>query len=301
MTADSTTSAVLLVADRPQLRAWSMAAGNLFRLAGVLVAVQVGGAEAVILSYVFSSMVASLVLGALAWHVGWRQWRSSSSSGTSPVSAAALLRFGFHTSASTSLGAAESALIPVVLGNVAGPAAVGVFRVAMLPVFLADTLTGPMRLVLFPEQTQLAAAGKMQLLRRAMIRYTLLGFAIGLVGAALGLVVLPWLIPLLYSAQFEAAVVPAQVLLVTAVTRMALSWGKTFPAAIGRPAIRTAFAIVMLALIAPLLLVLGDEGAKGAAIAYSIASAVIAVGGIIVTFKVLLPADPPKERAVSAQ
>jgi hypothetical protein len=80
-----------------------------------------------------------------------------------------------------------------------------------------------------------------------------------------------------------------------------LSWGKTFPAAIGRPAIRTAFAIVMLALIAPLLLVLGDEGAKGAAIAYSTASAVIAVGGIIVTFKVLLPADPPKERAVSRQ
>jgi O-antigen/teichoic acid export membrane protein len=291
MTADPTTSAALLVADRPQLRAWAMVAANLFRLAGVLVALQLGGPEAVIVSYVLSGAVGSLVQGVLAWRVGWRMWASAPTSGSSPVSTWRLLRFGFQTSVSTSLNAAESALIPVMLGNLAGPAAVGVFRVAMFPIFVGDTVSGPARLVLFPEQARLAAQGRFGVLRRAMAGYTLLGLAIGLVGAVAGLIALPWLIPLLYSSKFEAAVLPAQILLVAAVCRFALAWGKTFPAAVGRPAVRTAVSAVMLALTLSLVLAFGSQGSKGAAIAYSLASVATAVSAVIVMYRLLASAE----------
>jgi O-antigen/teichoic acid export membrane protein len=300
LTANPTTSAVLLVANRPHLRAWAMVATNLFRLVGILAAVQIGGPQAVIVSYALANAAGSLVQGILAWRVAWRGWAAAPAS-SPPVSNAGLLRFGLHTSVATSLGAVEGSLIPVMLGNLAGPAAVGVFRVAMLPIALADTATGPLRLLLFPAQSKLAAEGRLVQLRRAMTTYTLWGLGIGLGGAAVGLVVLPWLIPLIYSSEFDSAVLPAQILLIAAVCRFALAWAKTFPAAVGRPAVRTSLSILMLALTVSLLLVLGDEGSEGAALAYSLASAATALAFVALSHRLLLDAEAQASRSGSAR
>ena len=55
VTVDGTTGAVLLVASRPDLRAWAQAAASLFRVLGTVGAVALGGgAEAILLSYASS-------------------------------------------------------------------------------------------------------------------------------------------------------------------------------------------------------------------------------------------------------
>jgi O-antigen/teichoic acid export membrane protein len=299
VTADSTTSAVLLVAGRPQLRAWSAAATNLLRLVGVVVAVELGGPEAVVASYVVVSAAGSVLQGTLAWRAAWRGWARASKIGTSPVSASKLLRFGLHSSLTTSLSAVSASLIPVLLGRLAGPAAVGIFRVAMLPIFAADTLSGPLRLVLLPEQARLSAEGNVHLLRRAMIGYTLIGLTVGVCGAVVGWFALPWLIPFVYSSEFDDAVLPARILLIAAVCHFALAWGKSFFAAIGRPELRTVISGLFLVLTGGLLLLFGDEGSKGAAIAFSSATVVMSVAWTAMAYRLLAREARSTESRVS--
>jgi O-antigen/teichoic acid export membrane protein len=272
VTADGTTGAVLLVADRPQVRAWALAAASLFRVIGTVVAVALGaGAEGVLFSYAVSGAAGSLVLGWLAWRVAWRGWLRAPR-GEPPVSASRLVRFAFHTSSAVSIGAIGESLFPIVLGNVAGPSAVGVFRVALLPVLASDMASGPLRLVILSEQAKLHARRKISELRQGMKAYSLMALSLALPAAALGWFAMPALIELLFSASFDGAVTPARILLIPAVVQFALAWSKPFHGAVGRPHVRTVLASVDLTLTLTLLVVLGDKGAEGAAIAYTIST-----------------------------
>ena len=282
-TADSTFGGALILARRVDLRARSMAATSAFRLVAVIVAVQLGGAVEVTISYVLGGVAGSLVLARLAWRAGWREWNSVSVSAPAPVGTWELVRFGFHSSLTTTVAAVYGSLVPVLLGRTAGPTAVGLFRAAMLPVVAANNLSGPVRLLMFPEQARLAAEGRIETLRRSVKLYTVIGFALGLCGAVVAYIALPWFIPLLYSPSFDAAVLPARILLIAAVFYFALSWGKTLAAAVGKPQIRTVLAAVELAVVALLLLGgLSDRGAEGAAIAVSAGSVAVGVAWLII-------------------
>ena len=270
VTVDGTTSAVVLVAGRPDLRAWAQTAATLFRVIGVLVAVAVGGGgEAILLSYAVSGAASSVLLGWAAWRIAWRQW-TQAPKGELPVSASSLLRFAAHSSATTSVEASGESLFPLLLGNLAGPGAVGVFRVAMLPVIASDMLSRPLRLMLFPEQARLHAERRIAELRRATRGYTMLAFSLALPAAIIGWFAMPTLIELLFSSSFDDAVTAARILLIAAVSHFSLSWSKSFHAAVGRPQIRTRLSVLSLALSLLILLLLGDRGAEGAAIAYTV-------------------------------
>ena len=249
VTVDGTTSAVLLVAGRPDLRAWAQTAATLFRVIGVVVAVAAGGRTGGDPALVRRSRAppSSMLLGWAAWRVAWREW-TRAPKGQLPVSASSLLRFAAHSSATTSVEAAGESLFPLLLGNLAGPGAVGVFRVAMLPVIASDMLSRPLRLMLFPEQARLHAERKIAELRRATRGYTMLAFSLALPAAIVGWFAMPTLIELLFSSSFDGAVTAARILLVAAVFHFSLSWSKSFHAAVGRPQIRTRLSIVSLAL-----------------------------------------------------
>jgi O-antigen/teichoic acid export membrane protein len=287
VTVDGTSGAVLLVASRPHLSAWIQAAASLFRVIGTLAAVGLGGgAEAILISYAVSGALASLLLGAVAWRVAWRRW-AQAPRGALPVSVPRLLRFGFHSSATTSIAAVGQSIFPVILGNLAGTAAVGTFRVAMLPVLAADMLSRPLRLMIFPEQARLFAHRRIIELRRAVRAYTLIGVAIALPAAVIGWFAMPTLIELLFSSSFEGAVAAARILLIAAVVHFPLAWSKSFHAAVGRPHIRTRLSALYLALSLGLLLLLGDRGAEGAAIAYTIATVSTASVWVVVAHRYL--------------
>jgi O-antigen/teichoic acid export membrane protein len=269
-------SAVLLLANRPHLNAWASAAAGLFRVVGVVVAVAFwGGLEAVMISYTVAAAAGSLLLSIVAWRVAWRRW-ASAPRGPTPVGTRELLRFGLHSSATTSIEAAGQSVFPVLLGNLAGPGAVGIFRVSMLPIQTALTASGPLRLMILPEQARLFARGRIADLRRAMRGYTLICFAIALPFAVAGWFLMPLLIETLFSSSYDAAVWPAQILLIAALVQFPLTWSKSFYAAVGRPEIRTRLTALYVILSLSLLALLGDRGAEGAAIAWTVAGVTMA-------------------------
>jgi O-antigen/teichoic acid export membrane protein len=286
-TADSTTGAVLQVAGRPDLRGWAMAGANLARVLAILVAVQIGTAEAVIVAYAIGNFVGSFGQGLVAWRVARRRWAGKTGSSALRVPIRELMRFGFHSSLTTSVAAANGALIPVILGRVAGPTTVGMFRVAMFPLFVVNSVSGPIRLVLFPEQARLAAHGEIVQLRNSVRTYTLACLAMSLPFAVAGWFVLPWLLPAIFSQQFDDAVLPARILLIAAVVHFCGAWFKTLPAAVGKPQIRTAVTLIELVLTISLLVALGGEGTKGAAIALSTASLISSIVAYASTFALL--------------
>ena len=307
VTVDGTTGAVLLVASRPDMRAWVQAAASLFRVLGTVTAVALGGsAEAIVLSYACAGAASSLLLAWTAWRVAWRRW-ARAPKGPLPVGASRLVRFAFQSSATTSVDAAGESLFPLILGNLAGPGAVGVFRAAMLPVLASSMLSQPLRSMLFPEQARLHAEGKLAELRQATRGYTLLALAIALPAAVIGWFAMPTLIDLLFSSSFEDAVGAARILLIAAVVQFTLSWSKSFHAAVGRPHIRTLLAGIWrwrLSLL--LLLLLGDRGADGAAIAYTVATVATAGLWLVIVHRYLASEEArveglPSEDAIAEE
>jgi O-antigen/teichoic acid export membrane protein len=290
-TADSTMGAVLQVAGRPDLRGWVMTGTNLARLVGVLIAVQFGTAEAIILAYAAGNAVGAIGNGLLAWRLVRSRWWSGASSRVLRVPIRELIRFGFHTSITTSVAAASGALVPVLLGRLAGPTAVGLFRVSMFPVFVADNASGPIRIVLYPEQARLSAEGDHAQQRRAIRNHTLAALAVSVPVAIAGWFALPWLLPLLYSEEFDDAVLPAQILLIAAVARFSGAWFKTLPAALGKPELRTALSLLELVLMVTLLILLGGQGSEGAAIAFAVTSVASRVAAIVTAGVVLRRAE----------
>jgi O-antigen/teichoic acid export membrane protein len=285
-TAESTMAGVMQVAGRPDLRGWVRAWNNLARLAAVLVAVQIGTVEAIIVAYAAGSAVGTLGHGLVAWRLT-RRWAAEAKSRVLRVPVRKLIRFGFHTSFTTSVAAASGALIPVILGRLAGPTAVGVFRVGMFPVVIADSASGPIRLSLYPEQARLSAVGDVAQLRRAIRGHTLAALMLSLPFAVAGWFALPWLLPLFFSEQFDEAVLPARIMLIAAVARFSGAWFKTLPAALGRPELRTVLAVLELVVMISLMIVLSEQGAEGAAIAFTAAS-VASRGTAIVGARVIL-------------
>jgi O-antigen/teichoic acid export membrane protein len=272
-TVDGTTGAVLLLAGRPDLRAWVMAGTNLVRLLALLGAVQLGGPAPVVGAYAAAAVVGAVVQGLVAWRVAWRGWSTARATGGGRAWLRPLLTFGIHSSLTTSLLSAERSLVLVLLGALSGPTAAGIFNVALLPIAAMAFASAPIRLVLYPEQARLAAEGNVGSLRRTVRGYTAIGFAVGIPAAVAGWFLIPWLVPALFSERFDAAVEPARILLVAAVFFLALGWSKTLPAAIGKPQLRTALSALSAAIMLTLTVVLAPRhGSTGAAIAYSAAA-----------------------------
>jgi O-antigen/teichoic acid export membrane protein len=271
-TLDGTTTGVLLLAERPELRSWALLATGVLRIIGVLLALSLNGADGVLIAFAAATAMGGAFQGALAWRVGWRHWRSTSPTSWPGRRARELISFGFHTSVTTTVTGANKWLVPVLLGALAGPTTVGIFAVAYVPIVLANAATGPLRLSMFPEQVKLAANRRMEVLYRSILGYTRIGLAAGGAFALAGWFLLPSLIPALFGTSYESAVTPARVLLVGAVAQVAYGWAKTFPAAVGRPAIRTIVSLLEMAITIALLVLLTGDDADGAAIAVSTAS-----------------------------
>jgi O-antigen/teichoic acid export membrane protein len=267
-TADGTTGAALLVAGRPDARAWAMAVASAVRVPVVGgAALAFGTPRWVLVASLVAGVLGSAVQAWLAWRLGWRQWRKGERRPEAEVSMAQLLSFGLRSAAATTVSGARNGLIPIILGRLAGAETVGFFEVATFPVRAANVAGAPVRLALFPEQARLWSEKNSDELRRSVHAYVRAGLLIGIPAAAVGWLLLPWLIGALYSPGYAAAAEPARILLLAAVLGLAFGWSKTLPAAVGRPGIRVAVLGLDALTVIPLLVLLGSRGAQGAAIA----------------------------------
>jgi O-antigen/teichoic acid export membrane protein len=288
-TIDGTTGAVLLLARKSALRAWMGAWVSFLRVVAVLFAVMMGASPmAVLVAFLIASALGSASLAFAAWRVAQEQLGSSVSPAREdrrwPMT---LTRFGIHTAVTTSILAGRGSLVPVVIGRAAGVEALGLFTVGMLPVSLAGMATSGLRLSLFPEQARLSAKGDWLGLKKSIRGHTWIGLVVGVSAAAIGYVLLPWLIPTLYSSAFTGSVTPARILLVAAVFSLAFSWAKTLAAAVGRPALRTIVSCVDLVVSITLIRLLADRGATGAAIATSLSVIFLAVAWWLVADSII--------------
>jgi O-antigen/teichoic acid export membrane protein len=98
---------------------------------------------------------------------------------------------------------------------------------------------------------------------------------------------MPLLIEVLFGSEFDSAVGPARILLVAAVVQFTLAWSKMFHAAVGRPHVRTILETSRLAISLGILFWLGDEGAEGAAWAYTVATLVTSAAWLLVVQRYL--------------
>jgi O-antigen/teichoic acid export membrane protein len=291
VTVNGTTGALLVVCGRPHLRAWSSAVANAARLGAVAIAAAVdAGALGVLAGLVVGSSIGSVVQAALAWRIGRATWHGAGDkSREGKVAAARIVRFGVNSSLTTTLVAVRSVAAFVLLGRTLGPAAVGVFAVAMFPVTLSEVASSPLRLLMIPEQATLAARGRPDIVWNGLVAYAKGSLVVGVAAAAVGWLVLPSLLPLLYGSSYEAAVRPARILLVAAVAGLVVAWSKALPAALGRAGVRTAMSFGELALTLVALAALSDRGVSGVAVAISVVSAVTACAWWVVARRMLAP------------
>jgi O-antigen/teichoic acid export membrane protein len=182
-------------------------------------------------------------------------------------------RFVVRSSIGTGLVSLRATLAPLLLGVVASPLQVGYFRAAQAPQAGFASLSAPVRLILLTEQTRDFERGRVDLLFSSLRRYT--------AGSALLMLVLVpplmWLLPTLIRVVFGPDAVPAvdaaRLILVAAALQLVWGWTKSFPVSVGRPGLRIVAQAVELAVLAPLLLVLGSRhGATGAAASVLVAT-----------------------------
>jgi O-antigen/teichoic acid export membrane protein len=301
-TVDGTTGAVLLLEGRADLRAWMAVATNLARVLGVLpIALLGGGPGAVLVAYAIATAVGSGLQLLLAWRLGWREWATAEPTRGARSWLRPLATFGVHTSLTTTLLGSERTLLLVILGAVVGPAAAGLFSIALLPVTVVSMATAPLRLLVLPEQAKLAASNQVAVLRRTVRGNIVVGLVVGLPVAFVGWWLMPWLIPTLFSDRFAGAVEPARILLLAAVAHLsASSWAKGLPAAIGKPQVRSAMSLVYVVSVVGLTAVLvPSHGVNGAAIGHTVGVIATYLVWWVVTERVLrreassLPASGP--------
>ena len=131
--------------------------------------------------------------------------------------------------------------------------------------------------MLLTDQTRAWEHGRERSVLAGVRTYTLVAAGLMVVAVPLLLWAMPWLIELVFGAEYLGAVDAARVILVAAAIQFALGWSKSLPVTIGRPRLRIVTHGLEALVVIPLVAVLGAEwGATGAAVAVLVATFVFA-------------------------
>lgn len=281
---ENVATTALLLRGRYDLRAAYQSLSMALRLLAVAIGVGYGLSETIagIVLVQAVSTAAVGVVGVLAFRRFPQQ----------PAAALAedrrgILTFVLQSSAATGLISLRNALAPLLLGVVAGPTQVGLFRIAQAPQTGFNAASAPVRLILLTEQTRDWERGRPERVLAGVRRYTV-------VAAGLCVALVPlfwWLMPDLIELVFEARYLPAtdaaRIILVAAAIQLVVGWTKSFPTTIGRPGLRLMTAAIETAVLLPLVVVLALEwGATGAAFALLAASAVYALVWAVLSVRI---------------
>ena len=272
---ENVATTVLLLRGRYDLRGAYQTFSMALRLAAVAIGVGYGISET-IGAIVVAQLVATAAVSVLGVVV-FRRFPQE------PAAALAedrrsILAFVLQSSAATGLLSLRNALAPILLGIVAGPTQVGLFRIAQAPQTGFNAASSPVRLILLTEQTRDWERGQVERVLAGVRRYTVVAAALCVVLVPLFWWWMPHLIDLVFPARYLPSTDAARVILVAAAIQLTVGWTKSFPTTIGRPQYRLLTAGVETAVLLPLVVVLALEwGATGAGVALLVASAVYAL------------------------
>ncbi|MHB1244066.1 MAG: lipopolysaccharide biosynthesis protein, partial [Gaiellaceae bacterium] len=283
--------AILIVRGRYDLRSAFMTLSMALRLAGLGIGAQLGVTEAV-LGYALAQAVASAAIGVAGAAAAGRFPRPA------PVplgdDARGVRGFVFRSAAGTALVSMRGTLAPLALGVVSPAAQVAFFRAAHAPLTGFAALSAPVRLILLTEQTRDTERGRSDLVWRSLGRYSLWAAVFAALVVPLGWWLMPELVPLVFGEDYEPAVTAARLLLVAAGIQLVLGWTKSFPVSIGRPELRIVAHGVEVAVLLPLVVLLGARwDASGAAGAYLAATAAFGLAWIVLLLRIRAHPTPP--------
>jgi O-antigen/teichoic acid export membrane protein len=264
----------LLLHGRYDLRGAYQAFAMLLRLVAIAVGAPFG-VVATIAALVVAQAVATVAVSA----VGLAFYRRFPSAPSQPLGEdrREVVSFVLQSSAGTGVVSLRTTLVPLVLGIVSGTTQVGLFRVAQTPQTGLVAASSPARLMLLTDQTRAWERGDERSVLAGVRTYTIVAAALMAAAVPLALWAMPWLVELVFGAEYLGAVDAARIVLVAAAVQFALGWSKSLPVTIGRPRLRIVTHGLEALVVIPLVAVLGAEwGATGAAVAVLVATLVFA-------------------------
>ena len=189
-----------------------------------------------------------------------------------------VISFTLASSVGTGVVSLRTTLVPLILGIVAGPTQVGLFRIAQTPQTGLSAASSPARLVLLTDQTRAWERGRQTSVLAGLRTYTLVAVGLMIVAVPVFLLAMPWLVETVFGSEYSGAVDAARIILAAAAIQFALGWSKSLPVTIGRPRLRIVTHGLEALVVIPLVALLGSEwGATGAAVAVLVATVVFAV------------------------
>jgi O-antigen/teichoic acid export membrane protein len=271
---ENVASTALLLRGRYDVRALLLTFSMTLRLVAIALGARHGVAET-FLALATAQALATAVTGV----AGLRAFRRFPAVPPTALGAdrRGVVAFVLRSSAATGILSLRAALAPLLLGIVAGPTQVGLFRVALAPQSGFATLSSPARLILLTEQTRDWERGLRPVVVRGVLRYSAGAAVLVAVALAPLLWLMPELIRLVFGAEFLGATNAARIILVAASLQLVYGWTKSLPVSIGRPGLRIATHGVESLVMLPLVAVLGAYWGVTGAAAGVLASTVVFV------------------------
>jgi len=264
----------LLLHSRYDLRGAYQAGSAALRLVALALAAPLGVTEA-LAAVVLAQAAATAVISA----VGLAALRRFPAAPERPLAedVPGIRSFVLQSSLATGVISLRTTLVPLVLGAVAGPTQVGLFRIAQTPQTGLAAASSPARLVLLTEQTRDWEKGERTRVLVGVRSYTLWAGALMALAVPLFFWAMPWLVETVFGAEYGAAVDAARIVLLAAAIQFAIGWTKSLPVTIGRPRLRIVTHGLEALVAIPLAAVLGARwGATGAAAGVLAATVVFA-------------------------
>jgi O-antigen/teichoic acid export membrane protein len=271
---ENVAATAFLLHGRYDLRGAYQAFSTGLRLLAVVIAAP-HGVDAALAGIVVAQALATLVVS-IAGHVALRRFPAAPAR---PLGedVASIRSFVVQSSIATGVVSARTTLVPIVLGLVAGPTQVGLFRIAQTPQTGLAAASSPARLVLLTEQTQEWERGNRAGVLEGVRRYSKWAGGIMVLAVPAFFVAMPWLVRLVFGSEYEGAVDAARVVLLAAAVHFTIGWTKSLPVTVGRPQLRILTHGLETLVAVPLVVLLGVEwGATGAAAAVLVSSLVFA-------------------------
>jgi O-antigen/teichoic acid export membrane protein len=284
----------LLLHSRYDLRGAYQAGSGALRLVAIAVGVQYGVTEALA-----AIVVAQCVSTAAISVVGWSALRRFPKQAPRPLGedVPGIRSFVLQSSFATGVISLRTTFVPVLLGIVAGPTQVGLFRIAQTPQSGLAAASSPARLVLLTEQTRDWEGGQHVSVLDGVRKYTMGAAALMVVAVPVFFIAMPWLVELVFGEEYASAVAAARIVLLAAAIQFAIGWTKSLPVTIGRPRLRIITHGIETLVVVPLVVVLGAEwGATGAAVAVLVATVAFAATWAVVLARIraTMGADPTR-------
>ena len=271
----------LLLRSRYDVRSFFLVVGMSTRFVALIIGSRLGVTETV-LFIVLAQVVTTTGIGLVSRNA----FRRYPQHPHEPLGAdrAEIVRFMKQSAVASTMTTFQGAVPPILLGLVANPVQVGLYRVALAPQNALAAVSAPIRLILLTEQTRDWERGDIRTVFAGVRRFTFRATLLMAVVVPPLVVFMPQLVRLVYSAKYSGSGDAARFVLISSVLMFVIGWSKSLPVSIGRPSLRIVAHGVQALVLIPATVVFGIWWqATGAAAALALSSAAfVAVWAVLI-------------------